>query len=240
MPLRDHFRLPVENAASFEDVLGAWPAAIAYRLNVLLPARYRCSVKAHRASENWLTIDDGEKDEEFFRPNDGRDSMNSAPESMAPAILLETEELAPAESEVRVHDLRRGNRLVAALELVGPTNKDRPRSRKAFASKCHALLQQDVCVAIVDTVSNQSANLYAELADRLCASIPTIATRPTYAVSCRIRPGRKGTRVETWERGVEVGSPLPTIPLWLNERFAVDLALEATYEETCRGLRIPS
>ena len=36
----------------------------------------------------------------------------------------------------------------------------------------------------------------------------------------------------------EIGSPLPTLPLWLTESLYVPLELETTYENTCRGLRI--
>lgn len=143
---------------------------------------------------------------------------------------------SPAEYEVRVYDA--GERLVAAIELVSPSNKDRPRSRKAFVSKCHALLQQDVCVVIVDTVTNLTSNLYAELAERLGAKEPAIADSAIYAVTCRTRPGRRGVRVESWEHRLAVGSPLPTLPLFLNKTLKVPLELEATYEDTCRGLRI--
>jgi hypothetical protein len=31
---------------------------------------------------------------------------------------------------------------------------------------------------------------------------------------------------------------LPTLPLWLTEDFAIPLDLEASYEQTCRDLRI--
>jgi hypothetical protein len=152
---------------------------------------------------------------------------------------LVTEELTPAEYEVRVYDLRRASRLVAAVEIVSPSNKDRPQIRIAFVDKCHAMLQQEVCVAIIDPVTSLSANLYAELAARLGAKPPALANTSIYAVSCRTRPGRKGVRVETWEHELHIGAPLPTLPLWLTETFAVDLELEATYEDTCRGLRIP-
>ena len=36
-----------------------------------------------------------------------------------------------------------------------------------------------------------------------------------------------------------VGQPLGTLPLWLADNLAVPLELEASYEETCRILRIP-
>jgi hypothetical protein len=46
------------------------------------------------------------------------------------------------EYEVRVFDQERDRRLVAAAELVSPANKDRPESRRAFVTKCAALLHQ--------------------------------------------------------------------------------------------------
>jgi Protein of unknown function (DUF4058) len=200
MPLRDHFHPPVENIASWEELHGAWPATIAYRMNAILPPQFRCGLKVHLGT------------------------------------LVEVD---VATYEVRVYDLRRASRLVAAVEIVSPSNKDRPQSRMAFVDKCHAMLQQEVCVVIVDPVTNLSANLYAELAARLGAKPPAIAASSIYAVSCRTRPGRRGVRVETWEHELHVGSPIPTLPLWLTETLAVDLELEATYEDTCRGLRIP-
>ena len=162
----------------------------------------------------------------------------SAWASVAPTVLLETEELAPAEYEVRVYDTTQASQLIAVVELVSPSNKDRSQSRKAFVDKCHALLLQGVCTAIVDPVTSLSTNLYAELAARLGAKPPKIAASSIYAVSCQTRPGHKGVQVVTWEHELRVGSPLPTLPLWLTEDFAVDLELEATYEDTCRGLRI--
>ena len=41
-----------------------------------------------------------------------------------------------------------------------------------------------------------------------------------------------------WGRA-ELLQPLPTLPLWLADNFAVPLELEECYEETCRVLRIP-
>jgi hypothetical protein len=45
-------------------------------------------------------------------------------------------------------------------------------------------------------------------------------------------------RLETWAHALAVGRPLPTLPLWLADNLAVPLELEASYEETCRILRI--
>jgi hypothetical protein len=36
-----------------------------------------------------------------------------------------------------------------------------------------------------------------------------------------------------------VGRALPTLPIWLQDDLSIALDLEASYEETCRALRIP-
>src|SRR5271165_3886871 len=45
--------------------------------------------------------------------------------------------------EVLIFDLERDRRLVAAVEIVSPANKDRPESRQLFVAKCFHLLRQD-------------------------------------------------------------------------------------------------
>jgi hypothetical protein len=207
MPLRDHFRSPLADFASWEELHGAWPGVVTVRLNALLPPEFRCGVK----------IDLGTPIE----------------------LAAGTVELTPPEYEVRAYDETEGRRLVAAVELVSPRNKDRADAREAFVSKCHALLQQDVCVVIVDPVTTRSANLYAELASRLGAKPPATADAAVYAVCCRPRTVGARRRIEPWEHVLTVGQPLPTLPLWIDETRYVPLELERTYEDTCRGLRIP-
>jgi hypothetical protein len=62
---------------------------------------------------------------------------------------------------------------------------------------------------------------------------------PLYAVACRHRKQGDAWLLEAWAQALALGQPLPTLPLWLAENFAVPLELEACYEETCRVLRIP-
>ena len=90
----------------------------------------------------------------------------------------------------------------------------------------------------MDLVTERQANLYAELAERIGAAPPAVANSPIYAVSCRGIKARDGWRVEEWENELAIGSPLPTLPLWLSDGLSVPLELEASYEDTCRGLRI--
>lgn len=142
--------------------------------------------------------------------------------------------------EVRVFDEEHGRRLVAAVEIVSPANKDRPDRRHAFVTKCAALLQNQVCVVIVDIVTNRAFNLYAELMEFFGQTDPSpaAATAGLSAVTCRQEKAKDDRRMETWAHRLEIGQPLPTLPLWLAENLAIPLDLEASYEETCQVLRI--
>ena len=157
-----------------------------------------------------------------------------------PTLVVATDPPDQDEYELRVYDERDGRRLVAAVEIVSPSNKERPEHRRAFVAKCAALLQKLVCVAIVDLVTTRDFNLYCELMDQLGLSDPSLAGgRPAlYAVTCRwVRQGDKWL-LESWSHPLSLDQPLPTLPLWLANNFAVPLELESSYEETCRILRI--
>lgn len=57
--------------------------------------------------------------------------------------------------EVRIYDEERGRRLVAAVEIVSPSNKDRPETRRVFVAKCEALLRRGVSVSVIDLVTSR-------------------------------------------------------------------------------------
>lgn len=238
MPLRDHFRPPTSLRASWEELHGAWPTSISFRLNELLPPEYRSGVRVHLGRVAELDVSTYENDDPS-EPGGGGGSAALAWAPAAPAVLLDTETPDPPEYEVRVYDERRLRRLVAVVEIVSPSNKDRADHREAFVAKCHALLHQGVCVTVIDPVTERGANLYAELAERMGADPPTLGASPLYAVGLRRRLEGERWKVEAWEHELAVGGVLPTLPLWYSESRYVPLELERTYEETCRGLRIP-
>ena len=137
-------------------------------------------------------------------------------------------------------DEERGRTLVAAVEFVSPANKDRPETRRVFVAKCAALLQQRVAVSIVDLVTVRDFNLYADLLELLAHSDPSLGgePQPLYAVSCRWRTQGNTRLLEAWNQPLTLGQPLPVLPLWLTDRFAVPLDLEQSYEQACDDLGI--
>ena len=206
MPLRDHFRPPVENEHSWDELHGMWPAVIVQQLFPQLPEGYIAAPRVHLGT--------------------------------AFEIVVSTSE---DEYEVRVYDARHGRRLVAAIEIVSPSNKDRPESRRAFVAKIAALLQRDVSVSVVDAVTIRQFNLYADLLELIGRSDPILGAEPPalYAVTVRGRKrGGKTPLLDTWFYPMALGQSLPTLPIWLDVDLGVFLDLETSYEETCRLLRI--
>jgi hypothetical protein len=145
------------------------------------------------------------------------------------------------EYEVRIFDRKRQCRLVAAVEIVSPANKDCPDHRGAFVGKCAGLLQNHVSVTIVDLVTTRNFNLYGELLDLIGQSDPflTLEPPPLFSVTCRLTKKGNTGLLESWAPALVLGQPLPTMPLWLADDPVVPLELEESYEQTCRVLRIP-
>jgi hypothetical protein len=243
MPLRGHFHPPLERRRHWEGVHGQWPAVIVQHLAVRLPPRYFAEPRVHAGSR--VEIDVATFHEEggpSAAVGDGNGS-GVATAVWAPPRPTRTFPVAFADPdiyEVRVYDDERGCRLVAAVELVSPANKDRAEHRRAFAVKCASYLQESVSVVVVDVVTERSPSLYAELVQLLGLTDPFLEPEapPLYAVACRTASRGEAWEMDTWSERLAVGSPLPTLPVWLATDLAVPLELEATYEDTCRALRI--
>lgn len=243
MPLRDHFRPPLDNARSWEELHGQWPGTIVRHLNALLPAKYEAGPRVHSGSQAEIDVSTFEKDDQPLddgtnAPNGGVATAVWAPPQ--PALAIEVPLPDFDEYEVRIYDAQRSRTLVAAIAIVSPANKDRDTHRNAFVAKCAALVQQGVAVSIVDLVTVRYFNLYAELMAFIGHNDPTLGDTPShiYAAACRWGVSGKRTLLQAWSNVLELGQPLPTLPLWLSAELSVPLDLELTYEQACRDLRI--
>jgi hypothetical protein len=248
MPLRDHFRPPVSKRSSWEGFHSGWPMRIVEDLAPRLPAGFVAEPRVHLGSLHEIDICAFEQQAQeqagaaFARdsgePNSGVATMAPAPP--APTLTIDAEFPEQYAYEVLVFDVERDRRLVAAVEIISPANKDRPESRQLFVAKCFNLLRRDVCLSIIDLVTTRQFNLYVELLALLQRSDPAFdPPPPLYAVTCRTRHVGSGTKLDTWARPLAIGQPLPSLPVWLSETMTVTLELEASYEETCRVLRVP-
>jgi hypothetical protein len=242
MPLRDHFRPPLDNVASWEGLHGQWPAVIVQHLRKQLPAGFVAEPHVHSGSPLEIDVSAFEKDDAPAVKGVSEASGGVATAVWAPAaasLAIETELPDFADYEVRIYDAKRGRHLVAAIEIVSPANQDRPEHRNAFIGKCAALLQKGVAVSFVDLVTVRHFNLYADVLAFLGHSDPTLSDPPphVYATSCRwVR--KEKTILEVWSHILAVGQPLPTLPLWLSAELVIPLDLEQSYEQACHDLWI--
>ncbi len=240
MPLRDHFRSPVNDTHSWDEVHGQWPGEIVRDLTKILPAGFRAAPKVHLGSP--FEVDISTYDLDSRDPDAPIEAGGTATQTaLSPTFTVEAALSDQDEYEVRIYDAERGRTLVAAIEIVSPSNKDRPEACELFVGKVAAMLQQGVCVSLVDLVSVRRANMYADLLTLLGRIDPQLAPTPPhlYAVTLRTRkPPKHRSRLDAWFYPMPVGQPLPTLPIWLTTDLRVDLALETSYQETCRILGI--
>jgi len=238
MPLRDHFRSPVNDSHSWDEIHGQWPGEIVRDLSTILPTGFRAAPRVHLGSAFEVDVSTYDLDS---RNADTAASGTSTLAALAPTLTVEADLTEQDEYEVRIYDVNRSRRLAAALEIVSPSIKDRPEGREVFVGKVASLLQQGVSVSPVDPVSVRQANLYAELLTLLGRSDPALAPTapPLYAVTLRSRkPPKRRPLLDAWFYPMTVGQTLPTLPIWLSPDLRVMLPLETSYQETCRILGI--
>lgn len=242
MPLRDHFRPPTTKSGSWESLHGMWPAVFVQQLRAQLPPGFVSAPRVHLGPYFEIDIAAFEKGE----PSAGIGSGGGGTATLAPprpTWAIETDVPEEDEYEVRIYNAEEERQLVAVIEIVSPSNKDRPDKRRAFVGKCGALLRKGVAVSIVDLVTIRHANLYAELMTFIGHPDPTLEPEPPpiYASSCRWTSNPAGTRaiLEAWSHPLSVGQSLPSLPIWLPDGMSILFDLERCYEQACTDLSFP-
>jgi len=239
MPLQNHFVPPLSVTHPWTGFHSSWAAAIVRLLNHgILPPRYY-------AVPNVQLGGPVEIDVATLQEANGVNGEHSA-EGLSlwtpPApTLTAVVDYSPLDVvEVQVLYEEGGPRLMAAIELVSPSNKDRPASRRAFAIKCAGYLQNGASVVVIDVVTDRHANLHAELRQILDLVEATAWQSPTqlYAVAYRTAEGEDESELQIWAEALALGKPLPRMPLWLGADVCVSLPLEESYVTTCADLRI--
>src|SRR5688572_14886482 len=180
MPLRDHFRPPLDDAHSWDELYGGWPMMIVRELLHVHPEPYVATPRRHLGTLYEIDVATyghpaGESDR-VENSNGGVAVATYAPPK--PTLTIEPQLPGQDVYEVRIYDSRRRRRLVAAIEIISPSNKDRPENRGTFVAKAAALLKHDVCFSIVDVVSTSGFNLYAELLHFLESADPALGDEP--------------------------------------------------------------
>ena len=241
MPLLDHFRKPTSRVP-WRSIHSGWIGHLAERVNALLPPGY--IALDTMSIGGGLEIDVGIEEEDDPVPpalgaNGGGAAVATARAVDAPPPATGTAQYEfPDTVELRVTEEETG-RLVGAIELVSPGNKDRGAKRDMFLAKCLDYLAGGACVVVVDVIAARRANLHNEIVARLGADTLALPEEVSlYAATYRPIIRKKKMNVDVWVNLLQVGAALPTMPLRVVAGLFVPVELEETYAAACRGRKL--
>ena len=143
----------------------------------------------------------------------------------------------PAKSRQRRIAIRRGRRVVAGIEIVSRSNKDREEHVAIFARKVTNLLEQGIHVAVLDILppgAHDPGGLHAAIWQQLDSEAeidPAPEGRPLTFASYRA----EDPYVAYANYGA-TGAAVPPLPLYLDGNLFIDLPTEATYTAAFAGM----
>ena len=241
MPLLDHFRPPLSQERHWESFHVAWSGAFADALNEELPPGYFAEELTHAGAGVEIDVATFESQSTAVAAEAGAGGTATLPTKVwsPPAPTLTIPTVFADDFEVRVFASRTGPRLVAAIELVSPANKDRPETRRAFVTKCASYLHQGVSLIVIDIVTDRLANLHHDLMAQLLAPSSSLAPQTSlYAAAYRPVRREEKEEIDLWTATLALGQALPVLPLALNWELCLPIDLEATYMDACRRRRL--
>jgi len=232
MPIIDHFSEKIRRISHFHSFHNTWPTEIAYDLNRLLPKGFLAepNVQIGHLGEIDVRTDEllAESGEPYF--------VTYQPPHATEKISV----TFPQEPEIFVVNVDRARTTVGVIEIVSPSNKDRPQSREIFISKCFSILSQGISLVIVDVVTLRTFNFHDAVIRKLRRKKKRETEEtPLYCSSYRYVSDHKAATIELWSYELAVGDVLPDVPLYISSEIAVPVRLERTYVSACNGLRIP-
>lgn len=227
MPLHDWTDQP-----GWEGVHHLWITELLRWIKPRLPEGYR----AYIGSAPTVAIGaPAEKPDVAVREWKVDQAIGEAPANPPSAAQIPSEE---PEEEIAVAALEgttslfvelRG-RLVSAVELVSPRNKDRPVSRATYLARYVGYLLEGVHLLLVD-VHRRPLNF--SFADSIAAELQLQqqSLPAPLAVSYRVgEPAASGGKLlGVWRRSLCAGGPLPSMNLALTVKQSVVVDLEQTY-----------
>jgi hypothetical protein len=215
MPLLDHFRPPLSLERRWESFHAAWSGSLADALNRVLPEGYFAEEQTHAGAGVEIDVASFERaGAAAGGPNGPATATRTAPVWSPPAPALTVPAVFADDFEVRVFHTATGPRLVAAIELVSPRNKDRPEARRAFAVKCASYLHQGISLIVIDIVTERHANLHHEVLQLLPAGAPATFPPEVSLYAVAYRPIRHGGReeIDVWPERLGLAATLPVLP----------------------------
>jgi hypothetical protein len=234
MPLRDFFHQPLAVECDWSTFHGTWITTILQRLNRAVlkkPFAARSFVNFGTQVEvDVSTLQRQSSSATFESGNGNTGSVATATRSVvytppAPPLSSDVNFVEPDLFEVKIFRGSGAWKLVAAIELVSESNKDREETRRAFAIKCASYLQKSVSIVVVDVVTNRSGEMHNDLCELLDLPVKMQWASPTglHAAAYRVAKQGEQLRLDVWPVPLSIGEPLPIVPIWVKNFLGVAL-----------------
>ncbi len=232
--LQDHFRPPLSDRRGWHGFHSHWAGVIAADLNQRLPEGWWAEPEAIFGVE----IDVGVVEDECGTTWTSASAQSIAWQPPQPNLTLDYK-IDEESVEIRVLNTGYGPSLMGAIELVSPSNKDRPETREAFVGKCLSVLNEGAGLIVIDIVTTRRADLCSLLLDKIGAT-EIESPGPLSVTAYQVAAGETGgSSIRVWREDIAIEGPLPTMPLSLRVGPTLPVDFQETYLTTCRQLRIP-
>ncbi|VTT96672.1 Uncharacterized protein OS=Candidatus Entotheonella sp. TSY1 GN=ETSY1_25480 PE=4 SV=1: DUF4058 [Gemmataceae bacterium] len=236
MPMHDWTRV---EAGTYHDFHLAWIAEIRKTLNSgVLPPGYYAMAEQHAgdAIPDVIGLHESDPDrEEVPDPFGGGVATLTKTKPKVAERLTSTKPLNQIPRRRVAIRHTSGHRIVAFIELVSPSNKDRVESVAGFTAKVAEALRSGVHILVVDPFPPGPADplgmhgaVWRELTgSELAAPADRPVTLAAYAA---------GRTVEAFVNRLAPGEEVPEMPVFLTPTKYVPLALESTYMAASAGM----
>ncbi len=229
------------DAGTFHDFHLRWITHLAERLNGgALPPKYYAMAEHHagRRIADVLTLhaSDPKVDPASLTPRADSGAVAVAEAPPRAALHLTGKRLSP-KGKPRTLAIRTasGHRIVALVEIVSPSNRDRKRSVQEFVTKVVAAMNAGVHVAVIDLFppgKPDPRGMHGAVWAALTGAAEKLPKdRPLALASYVARDP-----AEAYVTPLAVGQPVADLPLFLTPTHYVNLPLADTYAATFRGI----
>jgi hypothetical protein len=230
MPLHDW-----TDERGWDSVHPFWLAYLVEWLQPRLPEGY----KAFLGGVPALTVASGNGKPDVsvrqWGPGPAAETVTSSTNVLEPD--LEANVVIRLDPQMAVHVDFHGQ-LIAAIEIVSPRNKDRADAKETYTNRYLGYLRLGVHLMLVDVLPRPKSFSFSDaITTSLGLKLPPLPPpfAATYRVGEVIPVGEDmGSLVGLWRRPLQVGQPLPLLPLPLSVHRAIPIDLEETYHRAAK------
>ena len=177
------------------------------------------------SGDNGFVIDDGPE---------GGVAVAEAPPQATLEFETELESLYAAVRKTLVVRHTNDDRPVALVEIASPGNKDRRASVEDFVDKCVGAMNEGLHLIVIDLFPprrNDPGGLACVVADHVGIALELPENRPLAAVSFRV-----AGRLRAYAEPLAAGVAMPTLPLFYDPEWYVNLPLQPAYDSAFAGM----